>query len=225
MNPIVFARRRPVITIMLVVAIVSGSGALGLLKLRPDLVPPLNAPKVYGYFDYIGIRAKNIKEYVVSHVESYFQKHDEEAHHEGHTVVVTTPMTKDVTLSHPYVCLIRSQRHIEVCSLDNGYLKEIAVKEGQAVKQGDVLFRIVPILYKARFDAESAKANLAQLKFEYTRKLADDKVVSQQEVMLLAAELAEATAKRVWPKPNWALPMSSRLSTASLTASASSWAA
>ena len=79
MNPIVFARRRPVITFMLIVAIASGSGELGLLKLRPDLLPTLNSPKVYGYFDYIGMRGREIKEYVVGRVSSYFEKHEEEA--------------------------------------------------------------------------------------------------------------------------------------------------
>jgi membrane fusion protein, multidrug efflux system len=195
MNPIVFAMRRPVTTMMLVVALIS-SGVLASGKMRWDMIQSLNTPKIYIYLDYIGTRANGIKEYVVSHVESYFHKPEEEsAPQEGHTVVVTSPMTKDVTLSHPYVCLIRSQRHIEVCAFDTGYLKEILVKEGQAVKKGDVMFRIVPIIYQAEFDAESAKAKLAQLKFDYTQKLADDKVVSQQEVALLRAELSEATAK------------------------------
>ncbi len=63
------------------------------------------------------------------------------------------------------------------------------------MKKGDVMFRIVPILYKAKFDAESAKARNAQLKYDYTKKLADDKVVSQNEVLLLGAEMAEAIAK------------------------------
>ena len=187
MNPIVFAMRRPVTTVMLVGVLISG-GMLASNKALLEALRPLNAPRIRIYLDYAGTRANQMKEYVVGQFQSYFHKHEEEARHEGHKVVVTSPMTKDVTLSHPYVCLIRSQRHIEVRALDNGYLKEIAVKEGQAVKKDDVLFRIVPILYQAKFDAESAKARLAQLKFDYTKKLADDKVVSQQEVALLQAE-------------------------------------
>jgi membrane fusion protein, multidrug efflux system len=195
MNPIVFAMRRPVTTMTLIGVLISG-GVLASNKALLDTLRPLNTPKIQIYLDYVGTHANELKEYVVGKFESYFHKEEEaEAHHESRTVVVTSPTTKDVTLSHPYVCLIRSQRHIEVCSLENGYLKEIAVKEGQAVKQGDVLFRILPILFKSKFDAESAKAKLAQLKFDYTKKLADDKVVSQQEVALLAAELAEANAK------------------------------
>ncbi len=159
MNPIVFAMRRPVTTMMLVGVLISG-GVLASNTMRSDILRQLNSPKIYAYLDDFGTRAKQAKEYVVGKFESYFHKHEEEAHHEERKVVVTSPMTKDVTLTHPYVCQIRSQRHIEVCALENGYLKEIAVKEGQAVKKDDVLFRIVPILYKAKFDAESAKARL-----------------------------------------------------------------
>jgi membrane fusion protein (multidrug efflux system) len=194
MNPIVFTIRRPVTTMMLVVALISG-GVLASNKMRPDIFPPLNTPKMYLYIDYVGARAKDLKDFVVRQYETHFQKHEEAEHEEPRKVVVTSPIAKDVTLTQQYVCQIHSQRHIEICALETGYLKEIAVREGQAVKKGDVMFRILPILYKAKFDAESAKAKLAQLKFDYTKKLADDKVVSQNEVFLLEAEMAEAKAK------------------------------
>jgi membrane fusion protein (multidrug efflux system) len=35
-----------------------------------------------------------------------------EAHQEQHKLVVTSPEVKDVILTQPYVCQIRSQRHI-----------------------------------------------------------------------------------------------------------------
>jgi membrane fusion protein (multidrug efflux system) len=181
---------------MMLVGVVVSGGVLASWKMRLDLPRPLNTPKIYVYLDDFGARATQTAWSVIGKVESYFQKHDEEeAHHEVHKVVATSPMMTDVTITQPYVCQIHSQRHIEVCAFDTGYLKEIAVKEGQAVKKGDVMFRIVPILYKAKFDAESAKARNAQLKYDYTKKLADDKVVSQNEVLLLGAEMAEAIAK------------------------------
>ena len=78
----------------------------------------------------------------------------------------------------------------------NGYLEEIPVKEGQAVKKGDVMFKIVPTLYKAKLDAELAEVQLAQLEFNNTKKLfKDKKVVSQNEVALYQAKLAKAQAK------------------------------
>jgi biotin carboxyl carrier protein len=55
-------------------------------------------------------------------------------------VMVTTPQAKDVVINQQFVSQIRSRRHIDVRSQQSGYLEEIHVKEGQAVKQGDVLF-------------------------------------------------------------------------------------
>ena len=49
--------------------------------------------------------------------------------------MVTSPKAMDVTITQQYVCQIRSQRHIDVCALDSGYLEDISVKEGQAVKK------------------------------------------------------------------------------------------
>ena len=123
---------------------------------------------------------------------------EHESPKEQHKIVVTTPRVQNVTVTQPYVCQIRSQRNIEVCALQDGYLEAIPVKEGQAVKQGDVMFRIVPTLYKARLDAEVAEAKLAQIEFDNTKRLFDDPkqpVVSFQEVALAQAKLDKANAK------------------------------
>ena len=194
MNPIVFAMRRPVTTLMLVVALISG-GVLGLYKMRADSYPPPNTPKIYVYLDYIGTSAKQTKGYIVGQFESYFHKHEEQPHEEHHKIVVTSPEAKDVIITQQYVCQIHSQRHIKVRALESGYLEEIPVKEGQAVKKGDLMFKVVPILYQAKLDAEMAEAKLAQLEFNNTKKLFEDKVVSQNEVALLEAKLAKAQAK------------------------------
>ena len=137
-----------------------------------------------------------MKEYIVGQFESYFQKHEEEPHQESQKIVVTSPKAMDVTVTQDYVCQIRSQRHIDVCALDTGYLQEISVREGQAVKQGDVMFRILPILYKAKLDAELAEAHLAELEYNNTESLYKRKaVVSQNEVLLFKAKFDRAKAK------------------------------
>ena len=110
-------------------------------------------------------------------------------------IVITSPLATDVVITQQFVCQIRSQQHIEVCALQDGYLEEILVKEGQAVKKGDVMFRIRPVLYQARLAAERAEAKLMQIKFDNTKRLNDQKVVSAQEVWLAQAELDKANAK------------------------------
>lgn len=114
---------------------------------------------------------------------------------EQRTILVSSPAVKDVTVTEQYVCQIHSRRHIEVCSLASGYLEEIRVKEGQAVKQGDAMFKILPALYQAKFDSEAAEARLAQIEFENTEKLFANRVVSDREVALAQAKLAKAQAQ------------------------------
>jgi membrane fusion protein (multidrug efflux system) len=199
MNSILLAIWRPARIPMLVVALVSGS-VLGLSKMRVVSFPPVNTPKMYAYLDYAGTKAKEMKTYIVGKYESYFHKHEEkEAHHEENTIVVTSPMEKDVTITQQYVCQIHSQRHIDVRALESGYLEPITVREGQAVKKGDVLFKVLPILYKAKLEAVTAEAEFARLKLKNTQKLFEDKnqIVSQNEVLLYQAELAKAEANRM----------------------------
>jgi membrane fusion protein (multidrug efflux system) len=119
------------------------------------------------------------------------QPHQEE----HHKIVATSPKVQDVIITQPYVCQIHSQRHIKVCALQNGYLKDVLVREGQAVKKGDLMFRIVPILYEARRDAEVAEARLAELELKNTNTLLDRNVVSPNEVLLQQARVAKAQAK------------------------------
>ncbi len=110
-------------------------------------------------------------------------------------VVVTSPLATDVVVTQRYPCQIRSQRHIVVRALSAGSLEAIPVREGQAVKQGDVLFKVAPILYKARLDAELAEVQLAQIELDNTKKLFDKKAVSQNEVKVYEAKLVRAQAK------------------------------
>src|SRR5947207_13312324 len=72
----------------------------------------------------------------------------EQPQQEQQKIVVTSPQAKEVVITQQYVCQIRSQRNIEVRALQEGYLEEIRVKEGQAVKASDVLFSVNPAIYK-----------------------------------------------------------------------------
>jgi membrane fusion protein (multidrug efflux system) len=131
----------------------------------------------------------------MSHFVPAWSEHNKESQGEQHTITVTSPLAKDVTITQPYVCQIRSQRHIDVRALQDGYLEHILVKEGQAVTKGQVMFKILPTLYQAKYDAENAEAQLAQIKFNNTEALFRKNVVSNQEVALAQAELDKANAK------------------------------
>src|SRR3954468_11678539 len=72
MNPTVFAMRRPVTTLMMVVALISG-GALAYNRMRVDIFPALNTPKIYVFLDYIGMSPDQMEGFIVNQLELYFQ--------------------------------------------------------------------------------------------------------------------------------------------------------
>jgi membrane fusion protein (multidrug efflux system) len=179
--------------LVLVVAVLSGV-VFGLYKFRVD-IPALKSSMVYAQLDSWSERAAPLKRRLVA----YFQKHEPEVHQEHQKIVVTSPTVEDVITTQPFVCQIHARQHIEVKAIESGYLKNIAVKEGQSVKEGDLMFKIVPVLYQAELDAANAEALLAQREYENTKKLYETKiagqsVVSEREVLLLEAKLKKAQA-------------------------------
>jgi membrane fusion protein (multidrug efflux system) len=119
----------------------------------------------------------------------------EEKHEEAHRkILATSPVNQSITITEPYVCQIHSRRHIDVRALEGGYLEEIPIKEGQEVKQGELMFKILPTLYQAKLDSEVAEAQLAQIEFNNTTRLFEQNVVSDKEVALAKAKLAKALA-------------------------------
>jgi multidrug efflux pump subunit AcrB len=71
-NPTVFAMRHPITTLMLVVALISG-GALAYTRMRVDIFPPLNTPKIYVFLDYVGMSPDQVEGFIVNQLELYFQ--------------------------------------------------------------------------------------------------------------------------------------------------------
>ncbi|NBX24943.1 MAG: efflux RND transporter periplasmic adaptor subunit [Planctomycetes bacterium] len=115
--------------------------------------------------------------------------------HAEHAIGLTSPVKRDVTITQAYVCRIRSCRHVEIRSLASGYLEPIAIKEGQRVSAGDLLFKIFPAVYQARLEAERAEAQAARIECANTRKLVESNVVSTQELALAEAKLGQAEAR------------------------------
>lgn len=131
-----------------------------------------------------------------SHAESH-ESHAEEhpAEHHAHIILATSTVKKDVIGTQRYVCQIHSCQHIEVRALEGGYLQEIGIKEGQAVKKGQTLFKILPVLFEAKLATEVAEAERAQIEFINAKSLTDKGIVSPQELALKKAELDKAQAK------------------------------
>src|SRR5579872_40520 len=72
MNPTNVAMRHPITTLMLVVALVSG-GFLAFMRMRVDIFPSLNTPKIYVFLDYVGMSPDQVEGFIVNQLELYFQ--------------------------------------------------------------------------------------------------------------------------------------------------------
>ena len=69
-------------------------------------------------------------------------------------ITVAVVQSKSATIKQSYKCRIDSQRHIHVRSPVEGRLAAILVKEGQAVKRGDLLFQVGPPRDEEKPEAE-----------------------------------------------------------------------
>ncbi len=114
---------------------------------------------------------------------------------EGIRFSVTSPLRRDTLIIKDYVCQIRSIQHIELRALERGYLQNIFVDEGKFVKQGQMMFQIMPLMYKAELQKAEAEAKFAEIEYLNTKQLADSNVVSQNELALAKAKLDKAKAE------------------------------
>ena len=109
--------------------------------------------------------------------------------------LVTSPLQKDTTLTKEYVAQIHSIQHIEMRALEKGYLQKIFVDEGQTVKKGQLMFQIMPLIYQAELKKSQAEANYVNLEYQNTKRLADNNVVSKNELALAEAKYDKAKAE------------------------------
>lgn len=109
--------------------------------------------------------------------------------------LVTSPLKMDTSIINNYVAQIRSIRHIELRAQERGYLQKIFVDEGQSVKQGQLLFQIMPRLYEAELQRAQAEVSFAEIEYVNTKSLADSGVVAPNELAMASAKLDKAKAE------------------------------
>lgn len=123
------------------------------------------------------------------------ESHEKHGGEEHGTFLITSPLKKDTTLIKEYVCQIHSIQHIELRALEKGYLKNIYVDEGQTVKEGQLMFQIMPLLYKAELHKAKAEADFAEIEYKNTKALADSNIVSRNELAMAKAKFEKAQAQ------------------------------
>ena len=108
---------------------------------------------------------------------------------------VTTPLKIDTSFAKEYVSQIRSVRNIEIRALEKGFLQNVYVDEGQFVKAGQILFRIMPKIYEAELLKTEAEAKASEIEVENTKLLSDKNIVSKNELLMAQAKLDQAKAE------------------------------
>lgn len=124
----------------------------------------------------------------------------EEEKEEKTKFLVTNPIEKDTTITKDYVSQIHSIQHIEIRAQERGYLEKIYVDEGQMVKKGQLLFKIMPALYEAELKKSKAEVSFSSIEYQNAKKLADEKVVSPNELAMAKAKLEKANAEMALSK-------------------------
>jgi len=107
---------------------------------------------------------------------------------------VTSALLTDTSFNKEYVSQIQSVRNIEIRAQEKGYLETIYVDEGQYVKAGQLLFRIMPKMYEAEYLKAQATVKEAELELLNTKTLADKNIVAKTEQAIKEAKLDEAKA-------------------------------
>lgn len=109
--------------------------------------------------------------------------------------------TCDYELTTDYAASLKGQQDIRIIPRIEGYLQGIYVKEGERVKEGQLLFRVDAATYRATVEAANAnvqqmKAALekTQLEYEGKQKLHAKKVISDYELASSNSDLSVAKA-------------------------------
>lgn len=111
------------------------------------------------------------------------------------TYVVTSPLLTDTAFTKEYVTQINAVRNIEIRAQERGFLQNIYVDEGQYVKEGQLLFRIMPKMYEAELLKAQAEAKASDIELQNAKILVEKNIVSKNEQAMAQAKLDKANAE------------------------------
>lgn len=108
---------------------------------------------------------------------------------------VTSPVKMDTIINKDFVAQVQSVKNIEVRVQEKGFLEKIYVDEGQYVKAGQTLFRIMPQIYQAELLKAKAEVEQASIELRNASTLANNNIVSKNERLMAKAKLDAANAE------------------------------
>lgn len=110
--------------------------------------------------------------------------------------------TTNQTLNTNYAATVTGCQTVEIRPQVDGMLTKICIREGDAVRKGQVLFEIDPAQFQAAYDiaeanvhSAEAAVSTAKLVLDSNKELYEEKVISDFELNTAKNELEEAKAK------------------------------
>lgn len=108
--------------------------------------------------------------------------------------VVVEATVQPVTESLSLVGTIAANETVEIKSQTEGIAEEVLFKEGQAVKEGDLLLRVDENKLASAVAEAEASFRLSQANFARAKQLVQEKLVSQQEFDQISAQFQASEA-------------------------------
>ena len=109
--------------------------------------------------------------------------------------IITSPLKVDTSFVKEFVAQIKSVRNIEIRAQEKGFLQNIYIDEGQFVKAGQLLFKIMPKIYEAELMKAQAEASAAEIELQNAKTLVEKNIVSKNEQAMAQAKLNQAMAE------------------------------
>ena len=116
-------------------------------------------------------------------------------------VTVITVETRDIPYVPNFVAQTESSQQVNIVARVSGFLNKIAYKEGEVVKQGQLLFELDPAPFQAQLQAargevqaQQARFTTAQANLSRVKPLAQDNALSQSDLDKAQGEFDSAKA-------------------------------
>ncbi|WP_395742811.1 efflux RND transporter periplasmic adaptor subunit [Prosthecobacter sp.] len=102
--------------------------------------------------------------------------------------VLTRPLRRDTVVTHTYAGQIRSYRNVAIRAPESGYLEEVSVQDGRRLKEGELMFKIMPQDRTAALKRAEAQAQVAKLEYENTQHRVQAGQASEKDLATAAAK-------------------------------------
>ncbi len=105
---------------------------------------------------------------------------------------VQTVNTQDATVYQEYTARIEGQQNVEIRSKVSGFIEKIYVDEGQVVKKGQILFKLVTQTLNQDGSAAKAMVQAAQGEVDRLKPLVERQIISNVQLETAKAKFFEA---------------------------------